>query len=87
MIFHSQVQLLVVSEETQKGGMKINQLRQEKGLSKLDIYSISVIDDNHAGAGEENKISSSSFRKRLLGSHIKPPKVNYIFVSLFNYNK
>ncbi|KAI9556300.1 hypothetical protein GHT06_018874 [Daphnia sinensis] len=68
------LQLLVVSEETQKGGMKINQLRQEKGLSKLDIYSISVIDDNHAGAGEENKISSSSFRKRLLGSHIKPPK-------------
>lgn len=84
MMFHSLVQLIVVSEETQKGGLKVNQLRQEKGLSTLDIYSISLIDDDHAGAGEENKISSSSFRKRLLGSHIKPPKVSYFSKCLLN---
>nr|CAG4637116.1 EOG090X0864 [Ceriodaphnia reticulata] len=69
------LQLLVVSEETLKGGYKVNQLRQAKGLSILDIYSISVIDDSQASAEEENKISSSSFRKRLLGTHLKPPKV------------
>lgn len=69
---------MVVSEETLKGGYKVNELRQEKGLSILDIYSISVIDDSQASAEEENKISSSSFRKRLLGTHIKPPKVNNV---------
>ncbi len=67
--------MLVVSEETQRGGLKINELRQEKGWNLLDIHTISIIDDHHAGEQEESKISSSSFRKRLLGSHIKPPKV------------
>lgn len=68
-------QLLVVSEETLKGGFKVNQLREEKGLQLLDIHSISLIDDIQASAEEEHKISSSSLRKRLLGTHIKPPKV------------
>ena len=67
--------MIVVSEETLNGGNKVNQLRKEKNLSTLDIYPISLIDDTQATSGEESKISSSSLRKRLLGSHLKPPKV------------
>lgn len=67
-----------MSEETLAGGLKVNELRQKKGLSILDIHPISLIDDSYASANEENKISSSSFRKRLLGTHLKPSKViNY----------
>nr|CAG4643298.1 EOG090X0864 [Ilyocryptus agilis] len=69
------LQLLVVSEETLSGGHKVNQLRKEKGLNVLDIHLISLIDDPKATAEEESKISSSSLRKRLLGSHLRPPKV------------
>jgi len=67
------LELLVVSEETLKGGLKVNQLRKEKGLKILDVYPIPLINDRHASKWEENKISSSSIRIRLLGSYIKPP--------------
>nr|CAG4642601.1 EOG090X0864 [Evadne anonyx] len=67
------LELLVVSEETLKGGAKVNQLRKEKGLKILDVYPIPLVNDNHASKWEENKISSSSIRIRLLGSYIQPP--------------
>lgn len=67
--------MIVVSEETLNGGFKVNDLRKEKNLSILDIHPISLVDDIRASNGEENKISSSSLRKRLLGTHLKPPKV------------
>ena len=56
-----------------KGGFKVNELRGEKGMNLLDIYPIALIDDTKASAHEENKISSSSLRKRLLGTQIRPP--------------
>nr|CAG4648006.1 EOG090X0864 [Moina brachiata] len=72
------LQLIVVSEETLVGGLKVNELRKQKGLSILDVHPISLIDDTYAAANEENKISSSSFRKRLLGTHLKPSKVIFL---------
>nr|CAG4650253.1 EOG090X0864 [Sida crystallina] len=72
------LQMLVVSEETLQGGHKVNNLRQERGLSVLDIHTIPLMEDAMATKHEENKISSSSARKRLLGTHIKPPKVGYL---------
>lgn len=51
----------------------------------MDVYPIPLINDSHASKWEENKISSSSIRIRLLGSYIKPPTVNkshYISLSI-----
>ncbi len=70
--------MIVVSEETLNGGFKVNDLRKGKNLSVLDIHPISLVDDIQASNGEENKISSSSLRKRLLGTHLKPPKVTFL---------
>lgn len=75
-------QLLVASEETLRGAYKVNQLRQQKGLGILDIHPISLIGDSHATAEEEDKISSSSLRKRLLGTRLRPPKV-YLYCCFY----
>jgi len=69
------LELIVVSEETLKGGVKVNQLRKEKGLKILDVYPVTLINDTRATQWEDDKISSSSIRKRLLGSYIQPPTV------------
>nr|CAG4640966.1 EOG090X0864 [Eulimnadia texana] len=68
------LQLLVVSEETLPGAAKVNNLRNEKGLPLLDVHPIELVADQFACVDEESKISSSSLRKRLLGTHLKPPK-------------
>ncbi|CAH1789636.1 unnamed protein product [Owenia fusiformis] len=65
---------IVVSQETLKGGDAVNKRRQEKGLSKLDVHVIDLLEDVHHGDDEEVKISSSSQRRRLLGTLLKPPK-------------
>lgn len=67
--------MLVVSEETLAGGYKVNALREQKGLGILDIHPIALVEDFQASKDEENKVSSSSLRKRLLGTYIKRPKV------------
>ncbi|XP_012537652.1 bifunctional coenzyme A synthase [Monomorium pharaonis] len=65
------LEMLVVSEETKRGGDKINELRMQKGLSKLDIYTVELaIDENH-NENEEEKISSSNHRRRLLGTKLQ----------------
>jgi phosphopantetheine adenylyltransferase / dephospho-CoA kinase len=79
--------MIVVSEETLKGGHKVNELRQEKGLSILDIHRIDLVEDPQADEDEENKISSSSLRKRLLGTLLKPPKVSTSYSSVIGISK
>lgn len=63
-----------------KGGLKVNEVRQNKGLSPLQIHCVSLMEDlvpaNIREAGVEDwKISSSSARMRLLGSIMKTPEV------------
>ncbi|PIK62538.1 putative bifunctional coenzyme A synthase-like [Apostichopus japonicus] len=65
---------IVVSQETRKGGAAVNKRRLEKDLNELDIHEIQIISDDHHGAHEEDKISSSSQRMRLLGSLLCPPE-------------
>lgn len=70
------LQCIVVSDETKKGGDIVNQERQKKGYSALDVYVIDLVQDQCHGQFEEAKISSSSLRKRLLGTLINPVKPN-----------
>ena len=46
-----------------------------QGFSQLDIYCIDLVEDLCHGQYEESKVSSSSLRKRLLGTLIHPVKV------------
>ncbi|KAG9276108.1 bifunctional coenzyme A synthase [Astyanax mexicanus] len=68
-----QLQCIVVSEETRRGGEAVNRKRVENGLPELVLYEIPLIKDIHHTEIEEEKISSSSLRSRLLGTLLVPP--------------
>ncbi|XP_028989092.1 bifunctional coenzyme A synthase isoform X2 [Betta splendens] len=68
------LQCIVVSEETRKGGEAVNKKRCENGLSTLVLHEIQLLKDAHHTDIEEEKISSSSLRSRLLGTLVMPPK-------------
>lgn len=68
------LQCIVVSEETRKGGEAVNKKRIENGLPALVLHEIQLLKDAHHTETEEEKISSSSLRSRLLGTLLKPPK-------------
>lgn len=72
------LEMLVVSQETQRGGDKVNELRLQKDLSKLDIHVVELAADECHNNHEEEKISSSNHRIRLLGTRLQPP-VSYFF--------
>ncbi|NXI62019.1 COASY synthase, partial [Anseranas semipalmata] len=67
---------IVVSEETRRGGEAVNKKRLENGLAALELFEIQLIKDPHHGQNEEEKISSSSLRQRLLGTLLRPPQEN-----------
>lgn len=46
-----------------------------QGLAELVLYEIQLLKDAHHTDIEEEKISSSSLRTRLLGTLLKPPSV------------
>ncbi|XP_061716278.1 bifunctional coenzyme A synthase isoform X2 [Cydia pomonella] len=71
-------QLIVVSEETQRGAQKINEKRKENGLPLLDTYVIGLAQDSspQRSQEEEEKVSSSNQRMRLLGTMLRPPVEN-----------
>lgn len=68
------LQCIVVSEETRKGGEAVNKKRIENGLPALVLHEIQLLKDAHHTETEEEKISSSSLRSRLLGTLLKLPK-------------
>lgn len=72
------LQMIVVSAETYKGGLKVNDLRRENGLSQLDIHTVELLEPlcGVSHPEEELKISSSNERMRLLGTQLKPPQPN-----------
>ncbi|KAM7381552.1 hypothetical protein PAMA_012409 [Pampus argenteus] len=68
------LQCIVVSEETRRGGEAVNKKRTENGLPALVLHEIQLLKDAHHTETEEEKISSSSLRSRLLGTLITPLK-------------
>ncbi|XP_062893444.1 bifunctional coenzyme A synthase [Mobula hypostoma] len=70
------LECIVVSDETRKGGEAVNRKRLANALQELAIHQISLVKDVHHTSDEEEKISSSTLRKRLLGSLLTPPKDN-----------
>lgn len=68
------LQCIVVSEETRRGGEAVNKKRIENGLPVLVLHEIQLLKDAHHTETEEEKISSSSLRSRLLGTLLTPPK-------------
>ncbi|CAG0886200.1 unnamed protein product [Darwinula stevensoni] len=66
---------LVVSEETLRGGEKLNVMRREAGLSEMALHVVTLVPETQQqSAEEEEKISSSSIRMRLLGTPLRPSK-------------
>ncbi|XP_071568849.1 bifunctional coenzyme A synthase isoform X2 [Temnothorax nylanderi] len=68
------LEMIVVSQETKRGGDKVNELRAQKNLSKLDIYTVELAIDEAHNRSEEAKISSSNHRIRLLGTRLRAPR-------------
>lgn len=64
-------EMIVVSEETKRGGDKVNEMRARNGLNELDIHVVKLVRDEDCREHEENKISSSNNRIRLLGTHLQ----------------
>uniref|UniRef100_A0A6Q2WZ40 Bifunctional coenzyme A synthase n=1 Tax=Esox lucius TaxID=8010 RepID=A0A6Q2WZ40_ESOLU len=73
-IIDAQLECIVVSEETRKGGEAVNKKRLENGLPGLVLHEIQLLKDAHHTEIEEEKISSSSLRSRLLGTLLAEPK-------------
>jgi phosphopantetheine adenylyltransferase/dephospho-CoA kinase len=64
---------IVVSRETVRGADAINRRRSAQGMDELAVEIIEVIADPEHAVHEEEKVSSSSTRKRLLGTLLRPP--------------
>lgn len=73
--------MIILSEETMKGGELINDKRISAGLKPLDTLLVPLLKEDISLIDfcdeEEKKISSSNYRMRLLGTYIKPPKVSF----------
>lgn len=75
--------MIILSEETVKGGELINEKRVGAGLQPLDTLIVPLLEEDKSTMDscdeEEHKVSSSNYRMRLLGTLLKPPQVcNYI---------
>ncbi|XP_015599142.1 bifunctional coenzyme A synthase [Cephus cinctus] len=68
-------EMIVVSEETKRGGDKVNEIREQRGLNKLAIHVVQLISEAYHQKHEEAKISSSNHRIRLLGTRLRDPKI------------
>lgn len=69
-------QCLVVSRETFKTGEMVNAKRVEYKLAPLEIHVVELVADEDLEEGDENKVSSSNERRRLLGTLLKAPYVS-----------
>jgi phosphopantetheine adenylyltransferase / dephospho-CoA kinase len=66
--------LIVVSDETLKGGYKVNEIRKNKDFKELAIYSIPLVEIKEVLKEKEQKVSSSNQRMDILGTQFKEPR-------------
>lgn len=67
------LECLYVSEETLKGGRRVNEERAKRGMPAMVLRSVGLAEDVCRTGHEEFKISSSTLRSRSLGSTIRSP--------------
>ena len=79
------MEMIIVSQETLKGGNYVNKARSEKGLCTLDVSVIDLIEDPMRNPAEEVKISSSSMRMRKLGNLLRERKSKDKMNSLYPF--
>ena len=69
------MEMIIVSQETLKGGNYVNTKRAERGLSVLDVEVVDLVEEcKPLSSVEETKVSSSTIRLRQLGTLLRPPK-------------
>lgn len=66
--------VIIVSAETLRGGEKVNEVRAAAGLKPLQIHCINLIELETNEEGKETKISSSNQRMDLLGTRLREPQ-------------
>lgn len=80
--------MIILSEETVKGGKLINDKRISSGLQSLKILPVPLLEEDKSTIDccedEEQKISSSNYRMRLLGTLLKPSQVNNRSITVFS---
>lgn len=80
--YDEELQCLVVSPETQRGGEKVNAERTRKGLKPLVVHTIELVSPAtpYTGAEKplEEKISSSDIRRNKLGRFIQSPASGFL---------
>eukprot|EP00794_Sanderia_malayensis_P011790 gene11790-13010_t len=71
--------LLVVSEETSKGGAYVNNVRKGNNLPPLDVHCIGMLNSDNSDLAkslqQDPKVSSSAGRIRELGMLRRPPRI------------
>ncbi|KAH8339193.1 hypothetical protein KR074_006668, partial [Drosophila pseudoananassae] len=66
--------MIVVSAETLRGGQKVNEIRKARQLRNLEIFVIDIVESNVHDGIHEAKVSSSNTRIDLLGTRWKRPE-------------
>ncbi|KAH8302841.1 hypothetical protein KR044_011075, partial [Drosophila immigrans] len=66
--------MIVVSAETLRGGQKVNEIRATKELCQLDIFAIDIVESKVHDGIHESKVSSSNTRIDLLGTRWRQPE-------------
>lgn len=61
-IVQEDLEAIIVSQETLKGGVAVNQKRAERNMNQLDVVVVDLLEAEDALLAE-NKISSSSKRR------------------------
>uniref|UniRef100_A0A914ZTG6 Cytidyltransferase-like domain-containing protein n=1 Tax=Parascaris univalens TaxID=6257 RepID=A0A914ZTG6_PARUN len=69
------LEAIIVSQETRRGGHAVNEQRKKRGLSTLIIEEVRLLEGEDKVLGE-NKISSSARRRALLGTIRRPLRIN-----------
>ncbi|KAJ1527141.1 hypothetical protein ONE63_008674 [Megalurothrips usitatus] len=68
-------EMIVVSDETLRGGLKINEIRTEKSMKPLVVHSVNLLESaNKQEQEEEDKVSSGNLRLRVLGTRLSKPE-------------
>ncbi|EDV95882.1 bifunctional coenzyme A synthase [Drosophila grimshawi] len=68
-----EMDMIVVSAETLRGGQKVNEIRAANQLCQLDIFAIDIVESNVNDGIHESKVSSSNTRIDLLGTRWQQP--------------